>query len=477
MNNVAKKLNILKIVTILCIIFIVISFEKLYAAPYTLCKGSEFNQRVKLFLNGNDLHSRIENTIRGFQRGYNPPDDPNYYVDVSEDRDGSIIAYITDYDINSQNSKVGNSVDSNYILYWYSDGVANMNQDAAYMFDKFVRIRNIDLSGFSYLKGLTDTRYMFLDCRNLRNLKFKEDKNGKPFYLAEMQGMFYSCQSLLNVDLTLFDTKMVDNMDEVFCKCYNLRNIYVDTSRWNIENVRSFKKMFSECHSLRTNTGIKAVDIANDDYEKYAIAGGDNANGFMKDTDYTYSDYGEYLGTVPIDGANYIDSVPQTTQPYADEPEDSDETGSGIGEGIPYVGNSASGYNSEKPQIIEPSVIVSNANQDGPNESSTSSNLESETSIVETSNVVVIVETTLEESSSDDVSENEVDSNRQMIEIDEYLKEKEGKGDILSGIFENYKFLLLALSISVIVILLLVGMVIFLTKSNRENKFDDTNEI
>ena len=488
-NKNIKTRSIIDLVFIM--IFSLTLFTPIYASPYTVCTGKEFNQRVKSFLSGNDRAASIENTITSFMRGYNPPDDPAYYVDISEDRDGSIIVYTKENDINDQRKKNGGAADYNYTLYWYSDHIANMNPNTAFMFDKFVRIRNIDLSDFTYLKGLTDTRYMFLECRNLKSITFKKSSSGKEFMPSEMQGMFFGCQSLSNVDLTLFDTKMVDNMDELFYKCYNLKNIYVDKTRWNVENVRSFTRMFSECHLLRSNDGKKAVDVPEDEYEKYAVPGDDNKEGFIKDTNYQYDDYGEYLGTVPIDGAGYLMAEPETTQAYAEEPEYDNRSGSGAGNSItPYVGDSASGYNADKQTEQSAESIVAPTLDSGVQNNvveTTTSQVESsiastqvtiETTMAE-NETMVEQETVIVESSA--ISESEAESGgRRVMELDEFLKEKDGKegnGEILGGILDNYKFLIFALVISAIVILLLVGMVAYLTKSNRENKDDESHKI
>ena len=519
-SNILTKRNMSKFgKTIFVTLLLLFSFAfSTFANPDTLCTGKEFNKRVKAFLNGNDRAATIENTITAFKRGYNPPDDPAYYVDISEDMDGSVIAYTKENDINDREKKKGRG-DYNYTLYWYSDGIVNMNPNTAYMFDKFVRIRNIDLSDFVYLKGLTDTRYMFLECRNLNSIQYKQSSTGKEFMPSEMQGMFFGCQSMSNVDLTLFDTKMVDNMNELFYKCYNLKNIYVDKTRWNIENVRSFTRMFSECHSLRTNEGKKAVDIPEDQYEDYAMPGDDKKEGFIKDVNYQYSDYGEYISYVPIDGANYINTEPETTQPYADELEYDIETGSGKGDGIiPYVGNGASGYNSEKQtQQSAQSIIAPTADPNLPNriidtapkeaeqvklpESSvvepaeglsqtiidtSTSNVEIETSSIVSSELSGITENFDEANveivePSDNENTNEA-GGRRIMELDDFLKGQEeegndGKGELLGTLFDNYKFLIFALAISVLVILLLVGMVIYLTKSNMENKDDESHKI
>ncbi len=490
MNRLMKKIYILTLV------FIALFSVKAFAKPFTLCNGKEFNQRVKSFLNGNDKKATMDYSITIFERGYNVPNDKAYYVDVSEDNDGSVLVY---------------SVDN--VLYWYSMlHTVSMNQNSAFMFDHFMRMRNIDLSGFSYMDGLGDTRYMFCECRNLKTIKFKSGTASSTFAPSEMQGMFFSCQSLQSIDLSLFETYHVDNMDEVFFKCYNLKNIYVNKDRWNIESVRTFNRIFSQCHLLRTNKGRKAVDIAEDGYERYAIPGDEKNEGFLKDINTTYSDYGEYLDAVPIDGINYIVEMPETIQLYSEEPEgdgsgngagdgSGNGIGSGTGTGTPYVGNKASGYNSEKEQQKSDAVITP-TNEANPisqgsgitNESTLQSQVAIESSInVETENVTVsstdissaqveIADTTVENIITEDITNeiveteaNEIDG-RKVIELDEYLKgDGGGKGDGNgSGMgFESSEFLIFALIISIIAILLLIGMVIYLFKDKKENKGDD----
>lgn len=243
-----------------------------------------------------------------------------------------------------------------------------------------------------------------------------------------------------------------------------------------------FNRMFSDCHMLRSNDGRKAVDVDEDDYGDFAVPGDDNKEGFIKDINYQYDDYGEYLGSVPIDGANYLMVELETTQAYADEPEYDGETGKGIGDGVtPYIGDSASGYNAQKPTQPPASVINPTAAPDAVNRSIeiTENSAEQvklpESSIVPAETSETVVETSVE------INDDET-SGRRIIELDEYLKEQnqegqEGQGEFLGGIFKEYKFLIMALVISIIVILLLVGMVAYLTKSNRENKDKDSHTI
>ena len=73
-------------------------------------------------------------------------------------------------------------------------------------------------------------------------------------------------------------------------------------------------------------------------------------------------------------------------------------------------------------------------------------------------------------------------SGRRVMELDDFLKSqeqegKDGRGEVLGGMLDDYKFLIFAFAISIVVILLWVGMVAYLAKSNRENKDDESHKI
>lgn len=473
------KFNTFKVIKLLVVLIaIVFAYVSMtFARPYTVCKGKEFNSRVRAFLNGDTVKEMADYSITGFERGYNPPDDPNYYVDVSEDLDSSVIVYIRPKNMTANSNNDKETSENRYTLYWYSDHIVNMNPDTAFMFDKFVNIRNIDLSGFSYLDGLSDTRYMFLDCRNLRNLHFKRGTGLKTFMPSEMQGMFFNCQSLTNIDLTLFETKMVDNMDEMFCNCYNLANIYVEKDRWNTENVKSYIRMFTNCHSLITNNGTRATDIPEDEYEKYAVVGTDKVNGFIRDVNYNYESYYETTGdsskSIPIDDERSIPQrPPETIEQYLDEPEydegayTKNENGNASGGGVETAPKVETAPARETSPIKETTAKIETM----PVPQTLPIIIET-TPVPETTKVIEtapIIETT----NSADIVET---SGMRMIEIDEYLNGE--KEEFLGGLFNNYKFLLLTLGVLMIVIILLVGMVVFLTKSSFEDKNDDSHQI
>lgn len=442
-----------KFILFLSIIYIVLTSNITYGTPYTMCNGVEFNARVMSLLSGGDPNANKDTTVTKFEKGDNLPSDPAFYVDISEDMDGTVLAYVRNSDPNAGTA-------SPKTLYYYSDSQVFMNDNASYMFSGFVNMKIIDLTELSFLNDLHDVRYMFANCRRLKTIRFKKTDT-TPLNLTETQGMFFNCQSLSYIDFRFFTTYHVDNMDEMFYRCFNLRNIYVYTERWNVENVRTFRRMFSDCYVLKTNDGRKAVDIPFDDYEKYAVVGNDSVEGLLKDANLDYDDYGaeEDDIAVPLEDAGYLITRPETIARYAYEPE---KEGIESEEGSPYVGDSSTGYGATKETGQSASIYGAETE-----------------AIVETS-IIESVEETISETISEtfDTIESETyenenleideSSGRRIVEIDG-IQNEESTETIDENIDEpdRTKFLIFALIVSVVVILLLLGMVMYLFKDNN----------
>lgn len=496
-----------------CLFAIIFLYKNIsFASSYTLCKGADFNRRIKLLLSGENYNDE-DNKITSFRRGTNPPYDKNKYVDVSEDMDETIIVYR-----------------ENNVLYYYTNNAVFMNEDSSHMFEKFRKIRTIDISEWIY-NYVRDTRYMFASCHMLTTIKFKKistEKNVVPpvFNLVEMQGMYYDCQSLVDIHMELMDTSRVENMTEVFAKCHNVKNIYVDKDKWNISNCRFFTKMFENCYLLKTNKGRKIVDVNEESYETYAIPGTDYVEGALKDINTKYLDYGEHDGKAPVDDKGSALQIQETTVNYLEEPEEdgNGNYGSGIGNGIgtsngkPYVGDKSTGYNDEKETGLVSNVIVptnppiettieetyivqtyeesslqtrtylqeENIQTISPyEESSLQVEIQEKesTKIIQTEEESQMIESSVHitqpfenQLQEEKVEEIETGKQQKVMELDEYLRERAGGGDGLEeGNDQNMqeekimKFYLFALMISVLAILLLVGVVIFLAKDNSEN--------
>ena len=59
--------------------------------------------------------------------------------------------------------------------------------------------------------------------------------------------MFVCCTSLTTIDLSNFDTSMVDDMYQIFCGCDSLTTIY-GNSTWSCDDSEN---MFAGCTSIR----------------------------------------------------------------------------------------------------------------------------------------------------------------------------------------------------------------------------------
>jgi len=88
-----------------------------------------------------------------------------------------------------------------------------------------------------------------------------------------MMGMFNSCESLKNLDITNFDTNKVTCMAYMFKDCKNLLNL--NLSNFNIQNLKPYNclnmfsgctyyKNFNLCHFAAFDESILLNDEIND---------------------------------------------------------------------------------------------------------------------------------------------------------------------------------------------------------------------
>ena len=103
------------------------------------------------------------------------------------------------------------------------------------------------ISGLQYLNTsrVTDMGYMFANCR-----ESSIDASGFDTYnVVNMQGMFARCGNLKDLDVSNFNTCNVTNMSYMFDKCNSLETL--DVSNFKTFDVENMRNMFNECASLR----------------------------------------------------------------------------------------------------------------------------------------------------------------------------------------------------------------------------------
>ena len=126
------------------------------------------------------------------------------------------------------------------IQYSFKNKISKSN----YMFYDCKSLININLSNFN-TENITDMSYMFYNCYSLNSINLSNFNTKK---VENMKYMFYNCDSLTNINLSYFDTKHTFDMSYMFHYCNSLTSI--DCSSFKTENVYNMSGMFSLCSSL-----------------------------------------------------------------------------------------------------------------------------------------------------------------------------------------------------------------------------------
>ena len=116
--------------------------------------------------------------------------------------------------------------------------------NCVYMFSECKKIINIDLSLLN-TKNVVNMKNMFYHCENLSKIDLSLLNTTN---VSNMENMFTCCKNLINLDLSSFKTNNVINMKEMFSNCNKLINI--DLYSFNTENVINMEKMFNECNNI-----------------------------------------------------------------------------------------------------------------------------------------------------------------------------------------------------------------------------------
>ena len=110
---------------------------------------------------------------------------------------------------------------------------------------------------------------MFYNCNSLINLNLSSFNTSN---VTDMGVMLAWCNSLTTLDLSSFDTSNVTNMSNMFWNDEKLKTIYV-SDLWNTSNVTNSSGMFSICNSL-----VGAVPY---EYGKFDVSMANYTNGYL----------------------------------------------------------------------------------------------------------------------------------------------------------------------------------------------------
>jgi surface protein len=116
------------------------------------------------------------------------------------------------------------------------------------MFRNCTSLIELDLSSFD-TSNVINMSDMFYFCNSLISINFGNSFNTSK--VTNMGNMFYYCYSLTTLDLSSFDTSGANNMSQMFYFCNNLTSI-IFGSKFDTTKVLNMGSMFYYCYNLTT---------------------------------------------------------------------------------------------------------------------------------------------------------------------------------------------------------------------------------
>lgn len=149
-----------------------------------------------------------------------------------------------------------------YTTYYYAKGVTTpgavgrlmMNESSHYMFYGQVNIENIEIQVFDS-RNVTNMENMFGMCINLKTVDVSHFNTSK---VTNMDRMFDNCNLLTVLDVSNFDTSNVETMEGMFNVC---GATILDVSKFDTSKVTTMSVMFNY-------TGVEKLDLSNWDTGK-----------------------------------------------------------------------------------------------------------------------------------------------------------------------------------------------------------------
>ncbi len=160
-------------------------------------------------------------------------DAPEDSWDISEDGDGSVLAWVT-----------GEA--PAYDLYIAGEGGVRAPENCYGLFATYVNITSITFGTAFDTSEVTDMTYMFAYCEKLTDLDVHSFDTS---HVTNMMGMFDECLELSNLDVSSFDTSLVTDMSYMFSSCNSLTALGL--RNFDTSHVTNMASMFSTCFSLR----------------------------------------------------------------------------------------------------------------------------------------------------------------------------------------------------------------------------------
>ncbi len=269
--------------------------------------------------------------------------------DVSNEQNGSIMAYTLDEDSNNK-----------FELYIGQNGGVNANPNSEVLFFNFTNVReyknmenfhtDLVMSMFCMFvnnKALTSINLNSLDVQNCMDISslFRDnlvlttvgvstwnthnvvnmartfDGCGSLQYVdlskwntgrvASLDRTFFECRTLKNLDVSNFDTTCVYLMSSLFYNCKSLTSL--DLSKWNTSNVTKMDNMFSFCDNLTTTITIRGTDCEEYSYMFHYAARTNGSKIIVRYTSDASELVDEMITTKHLSESNVVkgESIPQ----------------------------------------------------------------------------------------------------------------------------------------------------------------------
>ena len=190
-------------------------------------------------------------SLIGINRSFPPPShDSKISIVIAKSGsqkiiDNSYIPYLLEVEINSTiQNETKNIYDlkmkENIIIMKFDDNLNTCDN----MFNCLDNIIEIDLSGFNS-KNVENMEKMFYNCTSLTSINFGNFQTNQ---VTNMKQLFSGCFKLSSLDLSNYNTGEVRNIEYMFCDCRALKKL--DLSNFNTEKVKSLKYLFYGCSQL-----------------------------------------------------------------------------------------------------------------------------------------------------------------------------------------------------------------------------------
>ena len=167
---------------------------------------------------------------------------PQRYWDVSEQKDGSVLAWVQERN-------------DGYDFYIAGEGGVAGNPDSSSLFKDCYRMQSVKFGGCFDTSRITDMCGMFDGCASLEELDVSSFDTSA---VTNMISMFYGCVSLTELDLSGFDTAAVTDMTSMFYGCRRL--VRLDAGGFSMKQVKRTSGMFTGCPALK-GTAVKGIDL------------------------------------------------------------------------------------------------------------------------------------------------------------------------------------------------------------------------